>query len=418
MIFKTHLILFIAWIMLFHHEGLTAQANDFDNSLNRYSFNLYHEVKSENENILLSPLSTYYVLLMAYEGSNNRTKQEFEKILQLEKSSFAEREIVRTFVAKQDGYAVTNAVWLDKSFKVTEKYRKSVTHHYLADFKQTDFRNKEIAVADINRWVAEKTNRRITDIMDVSHINPETSFILSNALYFKGEWLNKFDKKKTKSAPFFTNIENQYRVSFMNITEDLHYFETNMYQFIAKPYKDSQLSFCIVLPKEVFGLTEIEKEMDADFLKDILDSTRLATTLVSIPKLKIESNFELSNALKKMGLNAAFSDMSDFSGITEEAPLALDKILHKTVIELDEEKTEAAAATSSSYFIRGLPSHHVFKADHPFIFFVIDNQTKVILFMGRYSKPTDGEAIEKESLASNLEKRKNEKFFFGNIFPH
>ncbi len=120
------------------------------------------------------------------------------------------------------------------------------------------------------------------------------------------------------------------------------------------------------------------------------------------------------DALQSVGLKTAFTNKADFSGITKEAPLQFSKILHKTWIELDEERTEAAAATSAVMKITGQPSYKVFKADHPFVFFIIDNQSKAILFMGRYVKPTNGEKIKKENLTQNLEKRKQEKFEVGN----
>lgn len=383
--------------------------------LNNYSFDLYHQMKNEKENILLSPLSTYYALLMAYEGAEGKTKEEFEKVLDLQKES---TQTMDSFLSalndKQQYYQISNAIWTDNNLVVKETYKKTLARNYSSGIMQTDFKNKETAVSVINGWITEKTNDKIREVINSSNIKDSTSIVIVNTLYLKGEWLNKFDKQKTKSAPFFTCAENQYNVNFMNITEHLPYFETDTYQFISKPYKDSHLSFCVILPKEIFGINEIEKEMNAAFLKGILDSARSAQTLLSLPKLKLESRFELSNALKKMGLKAAFSEQADFSSITKEMPITLNKIVHKTLIELDEEKTEAAAATASTFYVRGLPSYHVFKADHPFIFFVIDNRSTAILFMGKYSKPTEGVPIEKESLSSNLKNREEEKLFFAN----
>ena len=354
--------------------------------LNNYSFDLYHKVKNDKENILLSPLSTYYALLLTYEGSKNQTRQEFEKVLHLEGvSGKAMDSLLLPLTDKQQGYHISNVVWTDK----------------------------ETAASDINRWISEKTNNKIREAINSSDIKDSTSIVIANTVYFKGEWKNKFDKEKTKSGTFFASAENQYKIAFMHISETIPYYENDLFQFISKPYRDSHLSFCVILPKALFGIEEIEEKMNADLLKGILDEAQPASTMVSIPKLKLESNWKLSNALKEMGITSAFSDSSDFSAISD-SPLALENIIHNTVIELDEEKTEAAAATATTFFIRGLPSYHVFKADHPFMFFVIDNQTKVILFMGKYSKPTDGVALDKDSLASNLEKRKDEKFYFGN----
>jgi serpin B len=403
--------------MILNIDQLNAQTNEYNNSLNSYSFDLFRETKVEKENLFLSPLSSYYALLVAYEGSRNKTKQEFEKVLYLKNSVFLKNDYLHNMASKSDscyGLKVSNAIWFDKSFKVEGQYSESVSDKYFSDFKQTEFTNVESAVSDINGWVSEKTNRRINEIVSSENINSDTKMLISNAVYFKGEWFNKFEKQKTISAPFFTSVENQYKVDFMKMTESLQYFENDEYQFISKPYKNSDLSFCIILPKNLFGIEEIEQKMNNDFLKEILDSTYSTKTSISIPKLKLQSSYELSDALKNAGLKTAFTSEAEFAGITKEVPLKLDQVLHKTWIELDEEKTEAAAATATVTKIYGLPSYKIFKADHPFVFFILDNRSRSIIFMGRYIKPTYAETIEKESLNNNLENRKNEKFAIGN----
>jgi serpin B len=404
-------------LFFFLNSGTIAQPIDYISSLNNYTFNIYRDTKVEKENLFLSPLSTYFALLVAYEGSKNKTKQEFEKVLYLNNSGSLDNKYFQNFATKSDsspGLKVSNAIWLDKNFVVEGEYSKSVSDKYLSDFEQTEFANTEKAVSDINGWVSEKTNRKINEIISDSDINADTKLVISNAVYFKGEWLLKFNKQKTISAPFFTSIENQYKVDFMNMTESLQYYENDDYQFISKPYRNSDLSFGIILPKKLFGIKEIEKKLNNEFYNEILDSAYYIKTALSIPKLKLESSFELSDALKSEGLKTAFTSEADFSGITKGAPVQLSKVLHKTWIELDEEKTEAAAATATSVRITGLPSFKVFKADHPFVFFVLDNQSKAILFIGRYVKPANGEEIEKENLTYNLEKRKQEKFAVGN----
>ncbi|MBP7503798.1 MAG: helix-turn-helix domain-containing protein [Prolixibacteraceae bacterium] len=410
-------ILFGFVLLLVLNSETNAQTNDYSSSLNHYSFDLYRNAKVEKENLFLSPLSTYYALLMLHEGSKKNTKDEFEKVLYLNNSGSLMNNYLHHIASESGKFPdlkVSNAIWLDTSLVVEGEYSKSVSQKYFSDFKQTEFANKEAALSDMNRWVSEKTNGRINEIVSESEIDAHVKLMISNVVYFKGEWLLKFDKKKTTSAPFFTNLENQYKIDFMNMFESLRYFENNEYQFISKPYKNSDLSFCVILPKELFGIEEIEKKMNNDFLNEILDSSYYVKTALSIPKLKLESSDELSSALISAGLKTAFTSDADFSGITKEAPVQLSKVLHKTWFELDEEKTEAAAATEAGVRITGLPSYKVFKADHPFVFFVVDNQSKAILFLGRYVKPVNGEKIEEESLIPNLDKRKQEKFAAGN----
>lgn len=400
-------ILISCTILLFSRQ-INAQTTDHANALNNYSFDLYHEVKNEKENFLLSPLSTYCTLLMSYEGSENKTKQEFEKVLYIINSDFTKNPISYLFERNQDNYTISNAIWFNKGAKIKEEYRNAVNQKYFSDFLQTDFNDQVSAVSDINSWVSQKTNRKINEIIDVSNIDSTTQLLISNAVYFKGEWLHKFDRQKTISDNFFTNSQEQYRAVFMNMTENIQYYENNIFQFISKPYKDAHLSFCIVLPKDIFGLEEVEKTFNTDSLQSILNNISSTRTLLYLPKFNMESSYELSTALKQIGLQTAFSNEADFSGITEGVPLNLELILHKTIIEFDEEKTEAAAATAQAIYITGTPTYKVFKADHPFMFFVIDNRSKAIVFMGRYMKPQGRKAIEKEHLTQNIETRRKE----------
>lgn len=383
--------------------------------LNNYSFDLYHKIRKEKENILLSPLSTYYALLLAYEGAKNQTRKEFEKVLYIKGiSKNTLKSLLLPLTDTLQGYHISNAIWRDNNMALKEKYMKAIIHKYSSEIKQTDFRNKETAASNINNWISEKTNDMVREALHSSHIKDSTSIIIANTVYLKGEWQNKFDKQKTKSNIFFASAEDQYSVAFMHITETLPYYENDLFQCISKPYKDSHLSFCIILPKSLFGIVEIEEKMNAGFLKEILADLQPAKTMISLPKLKLESNWELSDALQEMGLTTAFSNQSDFSSISDN-PLSLENIIHNSVIEVDEEKTEAAAATLSTFRVRGLPqtpSYHLFNADHPFLFFVIDNRSKAILFMGRYSKPTDAVAIEKKVL-KNVSIREKEGFFSG-----
>ena len=397
---------------------LNAQNRDSSKSLNQYSFDLYRELKVETENVFLSPLSTYYALLSAYEGSKNKTKAAFEKVLYVNDSVFSNSDYVYKFASNSDslsGLKISNAVWIDKRFSVEEAFKNTVSNTYSSDFKQTDFQNTAQAVSEINSWVADKTNLRITDMVNPSDINSETKIMISNAVYFKGEWLKKFEKLRTVEATFFTDTENQYKTDFMNITENLKYFENDAFQFIAKPYKDLDASFCIILPKAVYGLEAIEKSVNAAFFNEILEQTVTTNVWLSIPRIKLEGSYKLRSALTNMGLNTAFNNEADFSGITKKEPLYIEQVSHKTYIDLNEDQTEAAAATTTNIYITGLPSYKTFKADHPFVFFIIDNQTKALIFMGRFVKPNDGKMIDKADFVVNLENRNMDIQRFKNI---
>lgn len=412
---KLVVVVCINFLVILNSLVLHAQNKDFSNSINSYSFDLYRGSVKGNENLLLSPLSTYYILLMAYEGAKEKTKQEFEKVLYLRSPKSSMQKYFGSFPNDSNsygGFEMNNAVWLDKNLQTESKYENAVSEKYFSELKRTDFSNPTSAISAINQWVSDNTNGRIREIVNDKNVIPETGLLLSNSVYFKGEWLEKFDKRHTQTATFFASPENQYKVDFMKKREILRYFENNDFQIISKPYKSSKLSFCIILPKKLFALEVIEKEMNGNILNAVLDSSYYVNTSITIPKLKLEYDIELSEALKKAGLKSAFTTNANFSGITKEMPLKLGAVVHKTWIELDEEKTEAAAATVAPILIGSarMSSFKVFNADHPFIFLIIDDSTRTILFIGRYVKPEQIEKIadSAENFARNIEIRKNE----------
>ena len=415
-------ILTLTLILLLNFNGglLSAQTGSKGNPINHYSFDLYHQTKAIDGNLLLSPASTWFALMAAYEGSAGITKQEFEKVL-FRKSPGSGGEMKLTGVVKASGQVpglqISNAIWLDKGLKIENAYRKKVSDFHSTDFRQTLFSNPRRAVADINRWVADRTNNRIKEMISAENLNPDTRLMISNAVYFKDEWLEKFEKKMTRPATFFTSQEDHYTIDFMQKKELLPYYENDDFQFVSKPYASSGISFGVLLPKKLFGIGELEAKLDGAMFDRILDSVYYTRVMLTIPKMKLESSFELSDALKGAGLTTAFTDDADFSGITRDVPLKLGQVFHKTWLSMDEEKTEAAAATTTNIMVGAgrLDAYKVVKADHPFVFFIFDKNTRAILFMGRYVTPGNGTKVlaDAAGLAESVEQRNRETFSFG-----
>ena len=386
---------------------LNAQEIDSSNPINRYSFNLYHKVKAENENLFLSPLSTYYALLSAYEGSKNQTKKAFENVLGLKNSEFSKNDTfyLLGITDSLSGLSVSNAVWLDTHFQIEDNFNNAVSSKYQTDIKNIDFNNTQQAVNNINDWVAQNTNQLIKDIISPSDVNKNTKLLISNIVYFKGEWLNAFKKSSTHKNVFFADSINHYRADFMNKTEKLAYFENEAFQFVAKPYKQSSLSFGMILPKDFFGLEAVENQLNDNLFNEILEKADTTNVWLSMPKIKLESKLKLKPVLKKMGLETMFTNEADFSGISPNDSLHFEQVMHKTHLDLNEEYTEAAAATVSNVFIRGIPKRKDFLANHPFMFFIFDNHTRTILFVGRFTKPQNAESIEEDDFSADLVQR-------------
>ena len=401
-------ILAFLFLTVANRGQLKAQNSECNKSVNKFSFDLYNQSKVENENLFLSPLSTYYALLMAYEGANNTTKEAFENVLYIENSEYVPNTISVTQKQQSDslyGLKVANALWLDKAFHVDKAYRNSVFHKYGSDVNQIEFKNTDLAVSQINEWVANNTNNRIQNILNQSDLNNDTKLVISNVVYFKGEWLKAFKKRATHKNVFFTDSINQYRIDFMNITEKLMYFENEAFQFVAKPYKQSNLSFGMILPKDFYGLEAVESQLNDKLFIELLENADTTNVWLSIPKIKLDSKLKLKPVLKKMGLETMFTNEADFSGINRNDSLHFSQVIHKTQIDLNEEYTEAAAATAAVAYIRGIPKRKDVVAEHPFIFFIFDNNTQTILFVGRFTKPQNAESIVEDDFSADLLQR-------------
>jgi len=373
-----------------------AQTIGLTGSLNRYSFDMYQQIKVEDENLFFSPLSTYLALMIAYEGAHSDTKHEFDKVLHID-SPYLLNDIegfssnLTTWKDSSNFLNISNAIWIQDKYRVESTYQSNVQKKYAADVRSVDFINKQETVSKINYWVSEKTNNLIKNIVSADDINEYTRLIISNAIYFIGKWAEEFDRRLTKPDDFFSISNNVVQIDFMNQTEFLRYFENDEFQFVSIPYKGNDKSFCIILPQKRYGLTKIENGLDKALLDTIFNNLEYLKVILSIPKFKLETSYSLIEPLKNLGMKTAFNSNADFSGITSEESLMINRINHKAYIKIDEEKTEAAASTMVAIMLSSaqvsVTKPKIFKADHAFIFLILDNKTRGIIFLGRYAKP-------------------------------
>lgn len=373
--------------------NLYAQTNEFKNALNTYSLDLYNLMKIEDCNLIISPLSIYTALLMAYEGAYGDTKNEFLTTLNITEPESLNNfnEFTKKLITCRDSsnkMKIANAIWVQNDLKYDKTFKDRINNRYSANFKLVDFAKSQATISAINSWVSQATNECIKNIISNEEINEQSKLIISNAIYFSGTWKDEFDKDYTKSANFYSISGDTSRVDFMHKTEYLGYYENSEFQVLRKPYKNYDKSFCIILPKKCNTLNELEKLLNNKLLNSILRKLTYPKVKLSMPKFKLETNYSLEKSLKAMGLKLAFSSQADFSGITKDELLMIDKVIHKTYIEINEVKTEAAAVTSLGMDVTASgieePKPKVFNANHPFIFLILDNETDGIVFMGRY----------------------------------
>jgi len=373
--------------------GAQSQSNHLIKSLNDYSFKLYKQLASQNKNLFFSPLSTYLALSMANEGAKGETKKEFENILHLNRNSKNKDfiNIIRGLNPSGDSsFIISNAVWVLRKFPIENRYKNIILRNYSAQVFSIDFSKKDSAATEINNWVLKSTKGLIRNIIGPNNIDNHTKIVITSSVYFYGMWKQEFDKSQTKKGEFYSVGNDTTLTDFMKKTEYLNYCDNHQLQFVCIPYKGNK-SFCMILPSAKQSMDSIENQLSFRFLDSLLRHMKYKTVKMSIPKFKLETSYFLKKPLNNLGLQLAFTKKANFTGISNEGELLINNIAHKAFIDVNEEKTKAAA-TSVVSMIAGskAPSKEktkIFIANHPFIFMILNTKTKRIIFIGRFVNP-------------------------------
>jgi serpin B len=292
--------------------------------------------------------------------------------------------------------STANALWIKKNLNLLKDYLSVIETYYGGVANETDFSNPELAAEKINHWVENNTNGLIKDLIQSSHIDPlYTALILTNAIYFKGVWKIQFDPVNTTDRSFEIDSDVFIDVEIMSLVNTKDYFnytETEDLQLLELPYSGDDLSMIILLPKEK-ELSEIIDSFDADQFKQLIESMNEEMVDIYLPKFKYETSYGLNEPLIELGMANAFSSYADFSKITGARDLQISDVLHKAYIDINEEGTEAAAATAVIMVLtsngNGGSSRIVFDADHPFLYIVQHKETGTILFIGSVTNPAE-----------------------------
>lgn len=362
---------------------------------NAFAFDLYAALAKEEGNLFLSPYSISSALGLAYAGARGRTAAEMEKTLHFglpgARLHQAFSDLGRTFNARGKSYrlSVANAMWAQAGMKIFPEYLAIADRCYEAGFKEVDYaRQTELARQTINRWVEEKTEKKIVELIKPQILDTLTRLVLTNAIYFKGQWESRFDPKQTSKAPFHLADGKEAEVQMMHRTGRFGYAESEEAQVLELPYSGGELAMVVVLPKPQTGLPALEASLGAASFQSMLAGMAPKQVEVFLPRFKLEKEFSLGETLQKMGMRDAFNmNRADFSGISEVF-LYITHVLHKAFVEVNEEGTEAAAATAVVMGTKSAADRPaVFRADRPFFFALRDLRTGSILFMGRVADP-------------------------------
>jgi serpin B len=366
-------------------------------AMNGFSFDLYGKLsaQADEENLFLSPYSVFVALAMTYEGASGVTADEMASVLQVPQGnetmlcSFGR---IYNLLNQDKEYTLStaNALWIKEDYPFLQSYLDYIDHYYMGKATPVNFTDASSAAEMINQWVEEQTKEKIKDLIAESDIDPLTALILTNAIYFKGLWTNQFDPESTTDGDFTLLSGESIQTPMMRYAksgEHLNYSETEDIQIVELPYKGDALSMIVILPKEK-NLTEIEANLDYKTFTSWKQNLTQQTVDVVFPKFTMETEFSLKDVLMDMGMKTCFSQNADFSGMTGHQELFIEKVRHKAFIEVTEEGTEAAAATSVHMALTSAPSMIEFHADHPFLFLIQHKDTGTILFMGHVTAPT------------------------------
>jgi serpin B len=378
---------------------------------NRFGFDLYKNLSKDPDssggNLFFSPFSLSSALALVYEGARGTTADEICSVFHFPEDDGVRRQgfadINAGIISGDSGYVLrtANALWAETRYPFLPEYVSTAEQFYSAPVTNLNFiTSPEDSRKIINTWVEDRTNGKIQDLLPAGTIDPSTRLVITNAVYFKGTWVKQFDANETQVAEFTitpgtTGPGTTTPVQMMQRTDKdaiFNYTETDRFQVIEMPYtheSGKQLSMLVILPKGT-DLASVEHSLDTTELTSLIDSLVPERVNVYFPKFRLETTYSLSDTLAAMGMPTAFSGSADFSGMDGTRSLSVTYVIHKAFIDVNEEGTEAAAATGAVMSLTAfLPEEPVlmFRADHPFLFLIIDNETGNILFMGRLVNP-------------------------------
>jgi serpin B len=365
-----------------------------------FAARLYDKVANAHpgKDLILSPFSVEVALAMCAAGARGETRRALASLLGAPEAVAEQNrryaELLRSVNGDGDRpfrLGSANALWGQKGYRFHPDYKKAVADFYGGAFREVDFRARpDEAVRAVNEWVRARTGAKIKELIGRDFVNDDTRLILTNAVYFKGDWKDPFSKFRTREEDWH-GPRGTRQVPMMHRTGGYLYHEGEGFQALDLPYQGGQLSLVVALPRAKDGLPALEARLSAEgTYRGVTDGLRHeGTVVVSLPRFRAEAEFRLKPALCALGGGVAFGDDADFGGIGE-APLKISEVAHKAFVEVNEEGTEAAAATAVGMAFCGIrvaPPPKVFTADHPFLFFIRDRGTNAVLFSGRVLDP-------------------------------
>ncbi|MBN1444503.1 MAG: serpin family protein [Candidatus Omnitrophica bacterium] len=368
-------------------------------AVNRFAFDLYAGYAGEaGANIFFSPYSIYAAMAVAYEGAGGKTAEEMRKVFRFPESKDSMRRGYASLYGdinrqgKKYALNTANALWTQKDFKFADEYTAVAERYYGGKAENLDFVNAaDEALKRINGWVEENTGGRIKNLIPSGMLDRLTRLVITNAVYFKGEWVRQFNARDTREEVFKVSEDKSEAVPMMRRTDEeslFNYGENSLLQILEMPYSGGEISMLILLPKNG-DMKSLEENLSPEKFNEWKSLMQNQRVNIFMPKFRFERKYFMAEDLSGMGMPSAFSPQADFSLMTGEKDLFISDVIHQAFVEVNEEGTEAAAATAVVMKLTAVMPEQpipVFRADRPFIF-VIQQAGGNILFIGRVSNP-------------------------------
>ena len=364
---------------------------------NAFAIDLYKRLAVEKGNVVCSPYSVSAALAMTYAGARGDTAAEMAKVLGFAGLGDRVHPAQADLAARLKGdsakgqpeFNVANALWGQRGYGFKADFLTLTQAHYGAGLREVDYlRDTEGARRTINGWVGDQTKGKIPELIPSGVLTIDTRLVLTNAIYFKGSWLNEFMTKETTDDKFRATATETVPVRMMHQHRSAAYFEGDGVKVVRLPYQGKAKSMLVVVPDEVAGLAAVEGKLTAEQVAKWRAGLHEGDVNLQLPKFKATGKARLGETLKAMGMPLAFIDgKADFTGMTDRERLHIGAVIHEAVVEVDEQGTVAAAATAVEMRATSAPRSVTIRADRPFLFLIVDDATQAILFVGRVAKP-------------------------------
>jgi serpin B len=362
-----------------------------------FALDLYRELRTKDGNLFFSPYSLTAALAMTCAGARGQTEEQMAKALhfELKRSDLhpafkALQAAILQAQGSENIIKIANAIWPHRRYPFLQEYIDLLLREYGVQVTPVDYVSAtEQARLQINAWAEGKTDGLIRNLIGPGVLGPLTVLVLVNAIYFKGVWARPFRPENTAPAPFHTGTGETIEVPMMQLKDEFRYSRNEHAQMLELPYAGETLSMLILLPDRADGLPALEEALSAANLRKWLSARFYRPKVdLSLPRFRLDCGYSFNEPLKRLGMEAGFSAQADFSGMDGSRELSISQVLQRACVDVNEQGTEAAAATAVVMQRLAMPEPPVvFCVDHPFLFLIRERATGSILFMGRVDRP-------------------------------